>query len=301
MPTMRCECGQEFRTPKGAEGKRVRCPHCGRPVAVPAARASSSRRRGSARARSGRSRSSRTPVLIVGIAVAAVVVVGILCVVVMRRRGAASGAQASVHPTQTARQQARQEPTPRPWASNGQSRVSYSNGDVARLADRIGSRDRRARVAAARSLAAMGPQAHEAVAAILAALSRPSIEIELQSALSKALKRIGPAGIPQLLAALKSSHPRTRFYAAQALMKIGPEASSAVAALAHAVESDPDYSVRSNAAAALGAIGPAASSALPALRRAAGNPNARLGPNAARAELRVRAQTAIHEIKGTFR
>jgi HEAT repeat protein len=118
-------------------------------------------------------------------------------------------------------------------------------------------------------------------------------------ALRRAIQAIGPAGLPELLAALKSDDVQTRANAATALSELGPRAEAAVPALAAAVQGDPDDGVRASAASALGAVGPAAKSALPALRKAAGDRNAALTHDAADSKLRVRAQMAIEQIQGT--
>jgi hypothetical protein len=51
MPVpIHCSCGKQFRVPDGYAGKRVRCPACGQPAAVPAAAASAGSIRPAARA-----------------------------------------------------------------------------------------------------------------------------------------------------------------------------------------------------------------------------------------------------------
>lgn len=175
--------------------------------------------------------------------------------------------------------------------------ASYSDAAVGRLAAQLRSPDLRTRVAAANALAGLGPSAREATSALLNALARRNSEIEFERAVSKAMKAIGPAAVPQLVEVLRGGGAQARFHAAAALSRLGPDAAGALSALIEALESDPDMSVRSSAAVALGAIGPPAEAALPALRRAVGNPNERLTHDAARAELRVRAQMAIGQIK----
>lgn len=178
--------------------------------------------------------------------------------------------------------------------------ASYSEAGVARLAAQLRAPSLRSRVEAAESLAALGPRAREAVPALLNAMARRNSEIEFARAVSKAIKAIGAAAVPQLVAVLRSGSSQARFQAAAALNRLGPDGAGATDALIEVLEGDEDMAVRSNAAVALGAIGPAASAALPALKRAAGNPNERLGGNAAKAELRVRAQMAIDQIKGAI-
>jgi len=195
-------------------------------------------------------------------------------------------------PTDREQTAAASGPTWRP-----QIQVSYSDRGVARGGEQLAARRLADRVAAARALASLGPRAAEAVPALLHALSKPSCEIEMQAACQKALKAIGPAATPELVAALRSGQPKMRFQAAMAIVKLGPLARDAVGPLTGALENDPDYSVRTAAATALGAIGPAASPALGALKRAAGNPNQKLTHDPQRAELRVRAWSALREIR----
>lgn len=175
---------------------------------------------------------------------------------------------------------------------------SYARAEVAQQVARLRSRDLGWRVGAANALAAMGPRAYEAVPALLNAMARKSCEIEFSQAVDKAMKAIGVQALPALANALRSNVAQARFHAASALARLGPAAAPAVNLLAEALETDPDYSVRSNAADALGAMGPAAASAMPALRRAAGNPNEKLTGDPARAQLRVRARMAMLKVRG---
>ena len=193
--------------------------------------------------------------------------------------------------------------TPAAGSAHGESSgiavpTSYTDASVGRLAGQLRARDLRPRLDAAKALAGLGPRAREAVPTLLDAMARPSNEIEFAMALGKAMKAVGPAAVLPIIGILKSGTTKARFVAASALGKLGPDAAGAVQALVQALENDPDTSVRATAASALGAIGAAASSALPTLREAAGNPNETLTHNPQRAELRVRAQVAMDQIKG---
>ena len=168
---------------------------------------------------------------------------------------------------------------------------------VAREVRQLRARNVRERTAAARALATMGPRAKEAVPAPLAAMARRSSGIEFEMAVDRTLRAIGAAAVPDLVDALRDGDAERRFYAARALMKIGPAAAEAVPALVHTLENDPDYGVRANAAAALGDMGPRAAPAVPALRRAAGNPRAPITHDTAQGQLRVRAQMALDRIE----
>ena len=168
---------------------------------------------------------------------------------------------------------------------------------VARHVRQLRATTVRQRTAAARALATMGPRAKEAVPALLAAMAQRSGGIEFEMAVARAFRAIGAPAVPELLIALRGPNAERRFYAARALMKIGPAASDAVPALIETLERDPSYGVRANAAAALGDIGPAAAVALPALQRAAGNPRGPITHDTAQGQLRVRAQMAIDRLR----
>ncbi len=79
-----------------------------------------------------------------------------------------------------------------------------------------------------------------------------------------ALSRIGTPSVPALIAVLHDPDPELRRDAAQALARIGSDASEAVPDLIAALD-DQDASVRKFATRALGEIGPAAGRAVPAL------------------------------------
>ena len=77
----------------------------------------------------------------------------------------------------------------------------------------------------------------------------------------KGLRKIGPAAVPTLVAALQDAAASVRRRAAEALGGIGPAAEAAVPALVAALQNDRD-AVREAAARALEGIGPAAVPAL---------------------------------------
>ena len=219
--------------------------------------------------------------LVVGAVAVGVVAGGVVAAVLVRSGGGSAS---------------RRGPTAHAGGQTRREAVVYSSHEVGRWGRQLHARGLRARLAAAQALARMGPRAAEAVPDLLAAMARRSAEIEFRMALGRAVRAMGSSAVPYLVAALGSEAPRTRFDAAQALAKLGPEARGALEPLIEVVERDRDYSVRACAAAALGAIGPPAAAALPALRRAAGNPNEPLTHDAPRSELRVRARMAIDQI-----
>jgi HEAT repeat protein len=237
--------------------------------------------RPSSRRRAARGPQARgLPWMWLAVGAAGVALVAVLLAHVLRTPGGSQGTPGSADPS-----------TP------GGAPRAYTDADVGRLAEQLGSRDLAARTAAARTLATLGPRAKDAVPELLDCMAKPALGIEFEVAVAKALKSIGAAAMPDLLAALGSGDPRRRFTAARALAKLGPQAAGATQRLVAVLERDPDDGVRSSAAAALGAIGQPAAAAVPALRSLVGNPNTPFTGNPKTDELRVAAQMALKKIQ----
>jgi HEAT repeat protein len=130
------------------------------------------------------------------------------------------------------------------------------------------SKDSLARSAAAENLGRLGPQAKFAIAGLAERLLDTDPKVRTKAAL--ALGQIGSAAVPELIIALRSPDKYVRREAVWALAKIGPEAASAVFALAKVLR-DTDAPVRKGAARALGQIGREARSAIPLLIEALKN------------------------------
>jgi len=109
------------------------------------------------------------------------------------------------------------------------------------------------RVAAARSLAILGPEARTAIPALNQALHDKEVRVQLDAA--AALGRIGRQSVPVLMQALEENDASIRHAAAYALGEVGPDAQPAVPLLTKALE-DNDPQVRSSAAYSLSVIGP---------------------------------------------
>jgi hypothetical protein len=127
------------------------------------------------------------------------------------------------------------------------------------------------REAAAIVLGHIGPEAKEAVPALIEALQDE--EWDVRHAALGALGEIGPEAkeaVPALIKALRDEHPYTRQDAALALGSIGAEAKEAIPALIEALEDNDEYG-RQDAALALGSIGVEAKEAVPALIKALGD------------------------------
>lgn len=95
---------------------------------------------------------------------------------------------------------------------------------------------------------------------------KPYTQWTEQEAAADALGRIGPAAVPGLIEALRSSDPTVRRKAADVLGRLGSDAKDATPDLVRLLD-DPDESVRKAAARTLGRIGPPAEEAVPALMR----------------------------------
>src|SRR5437899_428830 len=108
------------------------------------------------------------------------------------------------------------------------------------------------RLGAARSLAALGPEAKDAVPALGQSL-RSDAKNYWDAGM--ALGSIGKPAVTELMVALAHPDPRVRRVAAWSLGKVGPEAIGATAALLKALDDEHDY-VRVPAADALSALGP---------------------------------------------
>jgi HEAT repeat protein len=109
------------------------------------------------------------------------------------------------------------------------------------------------RVAAARSLAIVGPEARAAIPALDHALHDPELRVRLEAA--TALGRIGRESVPVLMHALEENDPEIRHAAAYALGEVGPDAEPAIPLLTRALQ-DQDQQVRSSAAYSLSVIRP---------------------------------------------
>lgn len=98
----------------------------------------------------------------------------------------------------------------------------------------------------------IGGEARQAEPYLISALEDSAFEVRLSAA--EALAKVGriDIGVPFLVRQLRSEHVSERYFAAQGLGNIGPDAKDAVPALARALEAD--ASVRCPAAIALGQI-----------------------------------------------
>jgi len=141
----------------------------------------------------------------------------------------------------------------------------------------LGDDDPHVRATAARTLGALGPMAKPAVPSLVAALAdRGSTVVVIDGmpsqervwvVASKALGDVGPAAVPDLIAALDHDDPRVCAGAAGALSQIGPEAKDAVEPLLRVLARD-DVRTRPAAIWGLMGIGPEAKAAVPRLTQA---------------------------------
>lgn len=115
------------------------------------------------------------------------------------------------------------------------------------------------RMAAARSLGIIGPEARTAVPALVGALRDQETGVRWEAA--AALGRIGKDSVPALIGGLWDRDVKVRHTATYALGVVGPEADAAIPALIHRLK-DLNAGVRASAASSLSGIG---APALPAL------------------------------------
>jgi HEAT repeat protein len=130
----------------------------------------------------------------------------------------------------------------------------------------------RVREAAANALAESGPQAVDAVPALIQALRNEEQDWALREAASDALGAIGAEAVPALIEALSDEDERVRGAAVGALRDMGPQASDAIPALVQTLRDEND-DVSMDAATALGEIGP---QAIPALIEVVGDRDAQV-------------------------
>jgi len=131
-------------------------------------------------------------------------------------------------------------------------------------------RDVRIREAALGALEKIGLETPEAAQALLEILTIEGLRVFA----TRNLERIGGVAVAPLIEALNNADANIREVAARILGNIGPQAVEAVPALTTALK-DPDRRVRIQAAVALGRIGPEAKEAVPALFEALKDPMVR--------------------------
>jgi HEAT repeat protein len=167
---------------------------------------------------------------------------------------------------------------------------------VPKLIETLGVEDQIMRRMAAYALAAVG---ESAVPALSEALQHTEDAVRVEA--TYALAQIGaPAepAIPALMERTKDESVEVRRYLPEALGGLGPNASSAVPALADMLASDDDGHARFEAALALAQIGPAASDAIPVLANVLSDENRYVRDNAILALKRIdtpEAETALFD------
>ncbi len=153
--------------------------------------------------------------------------------------------------------------------------------DVAKM---LADKSEQVRRKAAFALGRVAPDPNVAVPSLVKAMADDSADV--RSAAAEACAGFGAGSVPPLLDAVKSSEPRVRLTAAQALGHVGPDAEKAVPGLA-ALLRDGDDDVVTEAALALAKVGKAS---LPALTDAL---------KSDRGFVRARAVEAVGKVEGT--
>jgi len=116
-------------------------------------------------------------------------------------------------------------------------------------------------------------------------------DVEVRETVVHVLRQLDGCGAPALGKALKDENRYLRITAAEALVKLGPEAKGAVPALSEALRDELAY-VRERAAQALKRIGPEARAAVPALTEALEDANVEVRRAAAAALKKIDPETA---------
>jgi len=150
----------------------------------------------------------------------------------------------------------------------------------------------RIRARAVSELVRLGPQAADAIPALIEAFDDPAPEVSRD--LSYALGGIGPKLMPHLVKALKDPRPRVRAGAAASLSSFRDDPDASVPLLINALRDD-SWLVRSEAARSLEVYGPKTQAAVPALIKALKDENRQVAGFAASAlcQTRPRAPDAV--------
>ena len=175
------------------------------------------------------------------------------------------------------------------WLLVWQVKAQTQASQVVDFVRQLQSQNVDVRLSAVKALARIGPEAKEAVPALIAALKDKDDGV--RSFAAEALGRIGKEAVPALIVALKDQNAGVRNSAVYTLGRIGPEAKEVVPALIAALK-DKDDGVRSFAAEALGRIG---KEAVPALIAALKDQNAVVRPLATYALGRI-GKEAVHAL-----
>jgi HEAT repeat protein len=132
---------------------------------------------------------------------------------------------------------------------------------LARYLKDKGSLDRSAAISV---LAKIGPEAKDALPTLVGLLKDKNEDSGSRQRIAWVLTKIGPPSIPIFMELLKDRSEQTRSIAMWGLGEIGPEAGTAVAAIAESLK-EKNATVRLAAVIALGKIGPKARTAGPAM------------------------------------
>jgi HEAT repeat protein len=142
---------------------------------------------------------------------------------------------------------------------------AFGQEKVAELIRQLDTGNEMAKIAAAATLADLGPEAAPAVPALVSALADKSEHVKLNASI--ALGKIGKPSVGPVAKLLSSMNTGERYYAVWTLGLIGPAAKDATPAVLQCL-SDKDDGVRRKAAYAVGRIQPDAKTAIGPLVRA---------------------------------
>lgn len=168
--------------------------------------------------------------------------------------------------------------------------AEWAEQRVAELTDRLSDPDVDTRFAAVVALAGRAAKNEPARRALISALGDSQKDVVL--AAQRALRQLGAAVVPELVAEVEDKESVRRLAAVRTLSQIDGEATAGSAeALRNALQ-DEDPNLRAASAAALGKLAEHAPQAVPALIDALGDPDDNVRTNAARALGAIGAQAA---------
>jgi HEAT repeat protein len=171
------------------------------------------------------------------------------------------------------------DPDPRPRAAAAQALGQLGPTALSALTQNLASATGTALLLSIQALGAHGPDARDAVPALLEKLDGPRT---VRLAVIKSVGRIGASAVSTVTSALQDPMPAVRSGAADILADLGRASAPAVPALTTALD-DAEASVRSAAAFALGKTGAAGAPALTKLRAMNADSDAEVRQKAAEA------------------
>lgn len=160
---------------------------------------------------------------------------------------------------------------------------------VGELAEQLASEDHQVRYETLKQLEDYGPEGREAVDELIETLADPDPKVRYRAA--KVLSKIGIGAIPAaeaMTSALKEADADTRYYLLKAFANIEDAARVGITEITHVLDTDTNPRTRYYAAKTLGKIGKEALSAAPVLEKAQKDKDPKVREAAAQALKKVK-------------